>query len=202
MALDEMKTRSEGNCATNSTQSGFAELMAELRDGSESAATQLVDQYAPYILRAVRRTLNHEIRAKFDSIDFAQAVWCSVFAKPTKLHDIQTPEQLIRLLSAMSRNKVIDEIRRRMETQKHDVRRERQYAETTAAVNEGVASREPSPSQVAIVREEWKRMLDELPPQHREVLALRLKGRTHESIAKQLNISPKTVQRVLRTARE
>jgi FixJ family two-component response regulator len=58
-------------------------------------------------------------------------------------------------------------------------------------------SREPTPSQFAIARERWLQLLQAQPERHRQVVRLRLMGRTHRSIAGQLGVSEKTVQRVL-----
>ena len=99
--------------------------MRGVREGSQDAGWKLVETYGPHILRVVRRSLSQDLRTKFDSIDFVQAVWASIFAEPTRLATFEQPEQLIAYLAAVARNKVVDEFRRRVQTQKFDVKRER-----------------------------------------------------------------------------
>lgn len=174
----------------------FEELFERVRQGDEDAAWDLVEMYGPHVMRAVRRTLSRELRAKFDSDDFAQAVWASFFAAVGEISDVNEPGQLVGLLSAMARNKVVDEIRRRVDTQKYSVRREEPLWKPDAT-EEGFASREPRPSQVAIARERWTRMIESQPEHYRAVMRLRLMGKTQRSIAAHLGLSEKTVQRVM-----
>ena len=53
----------------------FRSLICHVREGSEDAAWDLVEQYGEAIRRAVRRALNERLRSKFDSLDFVQLVW-------------------------------------------------------------------------------------------------------------------------------
>ena len=175
----------------------FEDLLAQAREGSDEAARELVELYGPHVLRTVRRTLSREIRGKYDSQDFVQAVWASFFTAPEQFDGVTGPQQLVGLLAAMARNKVIDEVRRRLQTQKFSVRRERSIADIQKTLPDSLASRDPTPSQFAIARERWVRMLRRQPERHRQVIRMRLMGRTTGSIAKTLGISERTVQRVM-----
>ena len=175
----------------------FAALIERLREGSEDAAWELVERYGSHILRVVRRTIPRGIRSKFDSQDFVQAVWSSFFFHRSRLLQTETPEQMMALLAAMAKHKIIDETRKRMATQRYDVRRERPLSGSTARPNEELTSREPTPSQVAMAREQWKRLLQDQPKHYQTIVRLRLSGETYGSIAQKLNVSQRTVQRVL-----
>jgi RNA polymerase sigma-70 factor (ECF subfamily) len=174
----------------------FAELLEAARQGQDEAAAELVASYGPHVMRTIRRTLSREIRGKFDSIDFAQAVWASLFSSPEQLDGVKEPQQLVGLLATMARNKVIDELRRRVQTQKYSVRRERPLYDENHGEGE-LASRDPTPSQFAIARERWVSMLRAQPAHHRQVIRLKLMGKTNRSIATQLGLSERTVGRVL-----
>jgi DNA-directed RNA polymerase specialized sigma24 family protein len=69
--------------------------------------------------------------------------------------------------------------------------------DSTAVINETLASQDPTPSQVAVAREQWTQMLAGQPSQCRQVCQMRLSGETHITIAERLGISQKTVQRML-----
>ena len=60
-----------------------------------------------------------------------------------------------------------------------------------------VASKDPTPSQFAMARERWVRMLRSLPERHRQVIRMRLMGRSTGAIATTLGVSERTVQRVI-----
>jgi RNA polymerase sigma factor (sigma-70 family) len=177
--------------------SRFEELVAQLKEGSQDAAWELVETYGPHILRVVRRTLTREMRPKFDSQDFVQAVWASFFTHRERFLDVQRPEQLVGLLAATARHKIVDELRRRLETQKHDVRRERSMDDSNVVVKQNLVSHDPRPSQIAVARERWHQLMHQQPEQCRRIVSLRLAGETHQAIARTMGISQKTVQRVL-----
>lgn len=177
----------------------FATLVAQVRDGSQEAAWELVELYGPHILHVVRRSLSREIRPKFDSQDFVQAVWASFFSRDqVQFFDIDRPEQLIGVLAAIAKHKIIDEVRRRLDTEKHNIRRELSLNDLNVVIQETLASNDPTPSEVAIAKERWTMMLESQPESYREIVNLRFAGETHEAIARKLGISSKTVQRVLR----
>ncbi len=178
------------------SETKFGDLLRRAREGSDEAAWELVESYGPHVLRAIRRTLGREIRGKFDSEDFAQAVWASFFSSPDQLDGVVEPQQLVGLLARMARNKVIDEMRRRIQTQKYSVRRERALGDVEQAGGR-LKSREPTPSQFAMARERWMGILESQPERHRRIIRLRLMGKTNRSIAQQLGLSERTVQRVL-----
>ena len=94
----------------------FTSLIRRVREGSEDAAWELVDQYGEAIRRAVRRALNERLRSKFDSLDFVQIVWNSLFRVRDKLDRFDRPEELTAYLVTMARNKVGMEVRRRLMT--------------------------------------------------------------------------------------
>ena len=183
--------------STVSRQSDFETLLARVREGDQGAAWTVVELYGPHILRAVRRKLNSELRSKFDSQDFVQAVWASFFADKTKVDDIDSPAQLIGLLGAIAKHKIIDQLRKRMRTQKYNVNRETSLNDSTTGYQANLTSQVPTPSDVLIAREQWERLLDEQPQHYRQIVELRFRGETLAAIAEKLELNEKTVRRVL-----
>jgi len=91
-----------------SEDSSFADLIRRVRSGDERAAAELVRRYEPAIRRSARVRLNPRLRRSFDSMDLCQAVLCSFFVRVAAgQYDIDAPEQLLKLLGAMVRNKAI-----------------------------------------------------------------------------------------------
>ncbi len=177
-------------------QFGFHDLMQQIAAGSESAVEDLIAQYGSQLCRAVRRRLNSRLRPKFDTSDFVQAVWASFFCGRDQWSRFQHSGDFVAFLTTMARNKVVDESRQRLQTQKRDVTRE-QAIFSDASQEIPLPGREPAPSQIAIRNEQWQRMLEGMPSQYRQILELRVAGETHEEIARLLGISDRTVRRVL-----
>ena len=174
----------------------FDQLLADLRDGSEEAAWQLIEQYGPHIHRVVRRHLNRRLRGKFDSVDFVQSVWASFFREPEQIQGFRSPEQIVAYLAAAARFKVVDETRRRLGTKKHDVMREESWSESKIEEQENVCVG-PTPDDVAIAREAWNRLVGSETTRHREIVRLRIAGNTYGEIAQKLDIHERTARKVV-----
>jgi RNA polymerase sigma-70 factor (ECF subfamily) len=171
--------------------------MQQVRAGSQEAAWELIERYGPHIQRAVRRRLHASLRSKFDSIDFVQSVWASFFTSRNQAVQFDTPESLIAFLAALARNKVVDEFRRRVQTEKHDITRERALHEDIDVSPESVPGPEATPSQVAVARERWNRLVDQQPEHYRQIIQLRFEGKTQEEIAREIGVNERTVRKIL-----
>jgi RNA polymerase sigma factor (sigma-70 family) len=175
----------------------FRELMSQMRSGSTEAAWELVELYGPHIRAVVRRMLDERMRTMFDSEDFAQAVWASVIRMQDRLKDIDEPRRFVGFLAALARNKVVDEVRRRKQTLKHDIKRTRSLDDSHFHTGAAVAAPQPTPSQWAIAREKWSSLIASQPEKHRRVLELRISGATYAEIAEELDINERTARRVV-----
>lgn len=175
----------------------FAALMEGVRQGSEEAVRELLDEYGPHVVRAIRRKLNQPMRAKVDSIDFTQAVWASFFANRSQIERLDKPEALIAFLVQVAKNKVIDEFRRLFHTQKHDLNRERSLQGSAEFEAGRLAARTPTPSQIAVTNELRDQLLAGQPPHYRQILQYRQLGMTQEEIARQMKLNVRTIQRVM-----
>jgi RNA polymerase sigma factor (sigma-70 family) len=173
----------------------FAGLMRRVCAGSQDAAGELVERYGAHILRIVRRKLNRRMRTKFDSADFVQAVWASFFALPLERYHLEQSEALVGLLFHLARNKVVEAVRQRLQTQKYNINRERALDENQARP---AREPEPSPSEIAMAREEWARLLAGQPVRSQQILMALRDGETQQSAAEQLGLNERTVRRVIR----
>jgi RNA polymerase sigma factor (sigma-70 family) len=176
----------------------FQHLIQEVRNGSEEAAWQLVEQFGESIRRAVRRALNDKLRPRFDSVDFVQVVWTSLFRLRDKLDRFDRPEALAAYLVTMARNKVGMEVRRQMQAAKRNVVREQSLDALGARADGELFSRQPSPVDVAIARERWDAILQDQPAHYRQIIQLRLQGHTCQGIADIMHLDECTVRRFLK----
>ncbi|MBY0233174.1 MAG: sigma-70 family RNA polymerase sigma factor, partial [Gemmataceae bacterium] len=159
-------------------EESFADLMVRVRSGDADAAALLVRRYEPEIRREVRFLLRDPfLRRSFDSMDICQSVMSSFFVRASLgEYDLNRPEDLIRLLISMTRNKVVDATRRQR-AQRRDHRR----ATSLEAVD--VAAQTPSPSQVAEGRELLAAFRGKLSDDERRLADLRANGREWADIA-------------------
>ena len=170
----------------------FDDLLEQVRAGSQEAAWDLIAYYGPKLRRIVRRRLPDSLRSKFDSIDFVQQAWKSVFLGRAKLDKIESEEQFLAYLRGMLANKVNEEIRHRG-TAKCNVHRER-----ALDGNRPMSSEDPTPSQIATARETWFRLLDSEGETEQSIVQLRYEGHSQKEIAEKLGVHENTVQRKLK----
>ncbi len=175
-------------------EAAFGVLMSRVRDGSQEAAWELIGEYGDLVLRVVRKRLPHELRRAFDSADFVQVAWGTIFRHRSRLCRFDKPTEFVSYLAAVAANKVRTEIRRRLQQQKYNVNREQPLDQAEHSVVAAV----PTPSQVAIAREQWFRILENQPAHYQEVVRLRFLGHPSREIASRLGLDEGTVRRVLR----
>jgi RNA polymerase sigma factor (sigma-70 family) len=163
------------------TEASFTDLISRVRAGDEQAATDLVRRYEPEIRREVRFLLRDPfLRRSFDSMDICQSVMGSFFLRAALgEYDLGRPEDLVRLLISMTRNKVVDATRRQR-AQRRDHRR----ATSLDAVD--VEARTPTPSAVVEGRELLAMFRERLSEEERQLADLRGQGREWADIAREV----------------
>src|SRR5271165_2325643 len=92
----------------------FQGLLGRVRAGDAAAAEQLVRAYEPEIRRYARmRLTDSSLRRVLESVDVCQSVLANFFVRAAAGSlDVEGPEQMLRMLAAMVRNKVIDHARK------------------------------------------------------------------------------------------
>src|SRR3954452_14094094 len=127
----------------------FQQLIGRVRRGDQQAAALLVQRYEPAIRRAVRfRLTDPRLRRTCDSLDVCQSVLLSFFVRVASgQYALETPDQLLRLLTTMARNKLLNKAR-----QQHAARRDNRLV-TDDVADHDVAEPAPGPPQQAEAKE-------------------------------------------------
>jgi RNA polymerase sigma-70 factor (ECF subfamily) len=178
-------------------ESTFQDLIRRVRAGDGAAAAELVRLYEPTIRRVARvRLADPRLRRLFDSQDVCQSVFGSFFVRAALgEYDLQTPEQLLNLLVAMSRKKAIDQ-GRRAAAARRDFRR----VEPAEGHEQRLTDAQPSPSQEVAGAEllaEFRRRLSE---EERRLADARAAGRDWEQIAAEHGRSAEALRKQLARA--
>src|SRR4051794_16990034 len=157
----------------------FRELLGRVRAGDDRAAAELVRLYEPAIRRAARvRMSDPRLGRVLDSMDICQSVMASFFVRVASgVYDLETPEQLMKLLSTMARNKLAN--------QANHLRAKRRDQRRTEGGNLAaeVASRDPHASVVVSNRELLGEVQRRLTPDERLILERRGQGDDWAEIA-------------------
>lgn len=162
----------------------FTDFIQRIRAGDDQAAEELVRRYEPLIRREVRLRMEDErLNRAFDSMDVCQSVLASFFVRAAiGEYDLDEPQNLVRLLVTMARNKLASKAR-----QEHRQRRDHRRVTVTdpEAMNE-LPDAQPSPSELLSRRELLERMQASLTDEEREISDLRGLGLGWEQVAERL----------------
>lgn len=194
----------------------LAMLLARLKAGDESAASEILERYEAQVRLVVRRCLPRVLRSRFDSQDIMQSVWRSFFQRlrgepVDDLHGVPVQEgdaslefrdssQLFAFLSRMARNKVIDQYRRET-TQKADIHR-MQALYTGPGADLDPPDGSESASAVLEAADELSHWRSLVPEDRQILIDLKADGHSSKEIGSKLGISERTVQRVLEDLRQ
>jgi RNA polymerase sigma factor (sigma-70 family) len=173
------------------------ELIRRVRAGDQDAAAELVKRYEPAIRRAVRfRLADARLGTLLDSMDICQSVLGSFFIRAaTGQYKLETPEQLLKLLTTMARNKLISQARKQ-----HAQRRDSRRITPSHKDEEQFVSPRKSPSNQMAVRDLLQEVQRRLSPEERRILELKNEGHDWASIASELGGSAEALRRRLSRA--
>jgi RNA polymerase sigma-70 factor (ECF subfamily) len=182
----------------------FAELLALVRQGDESAASRLVERYERAVLRSVRRRLGKNMRGALDSMDVMQSVHRSLLVGlRNEKYQFSTPQQLIGLAVAMVQSKIARHWRKIKKMP--SIMRETNIAEQGTLV-ERLAVSDPTASLQASAKELLQQFLAQLDELDQELVRLKLAGNSSVDTAKLLNCKPAFIRmrwvRLRRTLRQ
>ena len=157
-----------------------------MRTGDERAAVELVERYGPAIRRVVRvRLRDPRLHRLIESGDICQSAFASFFVR-TALgqYDLESPDQLMKLLASIARNKLA-----------YQARRERAGCRDQGRVQRGaVIENYPAPVSGPSGQLAMSELLEEarrrLTPPERELLERRALGLGWAEIAADLGGTP------------
>ena len=182
-----------------SASPSFADLIRRVRGGDAAAAEELVRRYEGAIRRAARVQMEDaRLRRLLDSTDICQSVFASFFVRAALgQYDVDKPQQLLMLLVAMARNKVIDQARKHAaERHEHD-----HVALGPRALNQ-VLDPASSPSQKVAGQELLERFRAHLTPAERYLAEQRAAGRPWVDLAAELDEGAEALRKQLARAVE
>jgi RNA polymerase sigma-70 factor (ECF subfamily) len=161
-------------------KASFAELLSQVRAGDEHAAAELVREYQPMVERVVRVRLAHGRLGHVVGVsDVCQSVMASFFVRAALgQYELKTPEDLLRLLGVMARNKATDQQRRHRNAHAH--------VGLDGVSESALASAAPSPSRAVELSRLAREVRGRLSPELQQLLELRAQGLSWEQIGEQV----------------
>lgn len=174
-------------------------LLQRLRSGNQHAATQLYLRYANRLRALVRAKRSPDLARRVDIEDIVQSIFGSFFRGASRgYYDVPAGEELWKLFLVIALNKIRAKGAFHRAT-KRDVRKTLggEALEEVAGAAAGQDAESYSILELTI-----EEALKRLPPQHKEILVLRIEGHEVMEIAQQTGRSKRTVERILQECRK
>jgi RNA polymerase sigma-70 factor (ECF subfamily) len=175
----------------------FEELIRRVRAWDPEAAAELVRRYEPAIRRAVRfRLAEARLGSLLDSMDICQSVLRSFFVRAaSSQYSLETPEQVLSLLTAMARNKLASQARKQ-----HSQRRDNRRASPIADGESRLVAPGDSPSAALVVLDLQQEVRRRLAPDEWQLLDLRNQGHDWAAIATRVGGNAESLRKKLARA--
>jgi RNA polymerase sigma-70 factor, ECF subfamily len=172
------------------------------RRGDQDAARQIVERYFDRMLRLARRRISQRLASRVDPEDIVQSVFRTFFVR---LKDgqfvFQDEDDLCKLLMRITLHKTLRQVAfhkaakrdPNLETNQGDQHREQLLA---------LLDKEPSAEATVAFLDQMEHFLEQLEPQTRQIIEMRLQGFTNDEIAKELNIYDRKIRRAVERVRD
>jgi RNA polymerase sigma-70 factor (ECF subfamily) len=171
-------------------------LIRRLRTGSQDAATQLYLRYANRLRMLSRAKCSPDLAARVDSDDIVQSVFRTFFRRAEKGdYDVPDGEDLWKLFLVIGLNKIHSKGTYHRAA-KRDVRVSRGSIELEFTADDSDAT------SLSILQMSIDEVLCELPPEHRDIINLRIEGHEVAAIAERIGRSKRSVERILQEFRK
>ena len=178
-------------------ESDWEALIAGVRQGEPRAMSAFFKLYGPSLERLAARAIDPGLRRRFGPETIAHSVCRSfVMRARNREYELADGDSLWRLLCAIALTKVREKARFHLR-QKRGVDREIHEHADRPHPAANVAASGTRPEDEVIFREQFERLLGTLNDEERGVLELRIAGRSQEEIGDALQISERTVRRIL-----
>ncbi len=163
--------------------SRFRELIGRVRGRDPEAAAELVRRYESAIRRVARINMRDaRMRRTIDSTDICQSVLASFFVR-TALgqYELESPEQLLGLLTTITRNKLTNAVQR-LRAQRRDISRDSPVGDDSDRVVDPASD----PSEQVSAKEILEKVLGKLSNDERFLADQRALGRGWQELADEL----------------
>jgi RNA polymerase sigma factor (sigma-70 family) len=179
----------------------WAELLEQVRAGSQDAATRFYERYERRVILYIRvrflRTGN-ALRREIDSDDLAQIAWRRVYEAVRKGEVLfRTEGELVRFLLTVTANCCRMEIRSRVEADKRSIR----HVVPLNASHQAIPGRAPDPAEAVALADSLQKFVQTLPRLHRTVILYRQQGMSVSEFAQKLSLGVRTIERMLERQR-
>lgn len=178
------------------------DIFDRVRDGDEDAARAVFDRYLTRLVALARSRLSEKLARKIDADDIVQSALRSFFVRARDgQYAIERAGDLWALLASITKHKLLKKARHYGQ-QKRNAGIEQPIPDAGRVDDIAAFAGPPSDEEAIALADEVEAMMRELEPLQREMLELRLQGKTIPEISEAIERSERTVRRFLGSFRD
>jgi RNA polymerase sigma-70 factor (ECF subfamily) len=173
-------------------------LLRQVRLGQQDAATALYLRYATQLRRMADRTISADLAVRVSGEDIVQSVFRTFFRRASNgQYDIGDADGFWRLLLVIALNKI-------RACGNHHRASKRSVSRTQPLEHEldSPVSRDDEESAFQILKLTIDELIRSLPPEHHEIVYMRIEGREINEIAEKTRRAKRSIERILQGFRK
>ncbi len=180
----------------NDLNSSSARIFSRVVADEPDAASQLFQRYLKRLCRLAQTRIGTRLARRVDPEDVVMSAYRSFFlSAQAGRFKIQESGDLWALLARITLRKLYRSAAHHA-AEMRSVHREAEFSDSRS-LNEWVLSEQPSVEDAVALADEVESILRKLPPLHRRIVELRLQGELTADIATDVDLSERTVRRIL-----
>lgn len=174
------------------------ELLRRFQNGDETAATELYLRYARRLLALVKSRCSTIVARREEAEDLVQSTFRRFFAQAQSCsYDVPEGKDLWQLLLVIALNRIRNaEVYHRASKRDARMTLDGQLAHESLEACSAPEASDSGSWQLAV-----DEALESFPPEHRQVVELRVHGFQVREIARRARCSPRSVERILQVSR-
>lgn len=173
----------------------ISQLIQQCTTGDEGAARVMFERYSRRLIALAEKQLSQRLSSRVDGEDVVQSAFRSFFARSARGEfQIDGSVGLWNLLVTITLNKARSQARLHT-ADLRDVRAEESVRDSAWIVQ--VLHQEPGPAEAVALVDLVEQLLSGLPEEYAGILSRRLDGQSRAKIARELDISRRSITRAL-----
>lgn len=174
-------------------------LLNRWKAGDRQAAEEIFTRYVQRLTALARMRLSERMQRRVDADDVVQSTYRTFFRHARSgRYELKQSGDLWRLLAAITIRKSLGQVEYH-QAEKRSIDREVEWPnDDSSLLPPQLIARDPTAEEAVTLTDEVQAFMCTLTPLERKVLELRLQDHSSQSIAEEVEYSPRTVRRTLR----
>jgi RNA polymerase sigma-70 factor (ECF subfamily) len=176
-------------------------LLELCRAGNEDAARQLFERYAERLLALARRRISQRLAGRVDAEDCVQSALRTFFHRARQgKFVVKEQDDVAKLLMRITVHKTLRQVAFH-QADKRDASSELRQGKQAQKRWDELLAEEPTPDHAVAFLDQLETFFNQLRPQERQILEMRLGGFSNDEIAEKLGVYDRKIRRVFERIR-